>query len=68
LEKFKFFLLEGRDCFLRKKGLSFSLEQLKLLLPRDMIVPRGKTNFLGETYAYVSNLLAITIFSYLFFI
>jgi len=27
-----------------KKGLSCSLGQLKLLLPRDMIVPWGKAN------------------------
>jgi hypothetical protein len=33
---------------LEKKGLNYSLGQLKLLLLRDMIVPQGKVNFLEE--------------------
>jgi hypothetical protein len=32
----------GHDYSLRKKGLSCSLGQLKLLLPEDMTVPREK--------------------------
>jgi hypothetical protein len=33
-----------------KKGLSCSLGYLKLLLPWDMIVYRGKANFLGQQW------------------
>ncbi len=38
LGQLKLLFPRGHDCFPRKKGLSYSLGQLKLL-PRDMIVP-----------------------------
>jgi hypothetical protein len=57
-----------------KKGLSCSPRQLKFLFPKDMIVPRGKTNFLitmnylEEKFkfpmeTYVSKFLAIRVIS-----
>jgi hypothetical protein len=45
LRKLKLPLPRGHDCFLGKKSLSHSPKQLKLLLPRNMIVPWGKANF-----------------------
>jgi len=41
-----------------------SPKQLKLLLPKNMIVPQGKTNFPWGTY--VLKFLAILVISYLF--
>jgi hypothetical protein len=35
----------GHDYSLgKKKGLTFSLRQLKLFFPKDMIIPWGKIN------------------------
>ncbi len=78
LGQLKLFFPKGHDRSLGKKNLTCSLWQLKLLFLGTMIVPWGRTIFLGEQWisprerpkffreTYVPNLLAIIIISFIF--